>query len=127
MKIENKLKVGLPSISKDAIDKAYKLVSDFNNAIPQLEGLGLSVNNFRMGMGIIPEIGATLIGSINSLDAGKIKGLIEKNQDNKILTAILEGMRTASNFKELIGKMVFEKVKIDVNMSLPPKIAIDFL
>jgi len=80
-----------------------------------------------MGMGIIPEIGATLTGSVETLDAEKIKKLIEKHQDNKILISILEALRTASNFKELLGELPFKGVQVNVDLSLPPKIAVSFL
>jgi hypothetical protein len=117
----------LKGVSGGAIEKVNELIGDFNDAMPTIKALGLSVSNFRIGMGIIPEIGATLLGSVEALDAGKIKELIEKHQDNKILKSILEALRSASNFRELLGELPFKGVKVNVDISLPPKIDVNLL
>jgi hypothetical protein len=126
-KLDDMLKKVPPGTASMAVEKVHQLVGDFNDAIPKIKGLGLSVSNFRMGMSIIPDIGARLTGSIEALDAGKIKELIESHQDNKVLISILEALRTASNFKKLLSELLCKEVQVDLNLSLPPKIAVNFL
>ena len=52
-------------------DKAEQLIVEFNEAIPTLKALGLTVRDFRIGMGILPEIQTRLDGSVKDLNEEK--------------------------------------------------------
>ena len=91
----------LKEVSAGAVaDKAGDMIRDFNDAIPTIKALGLSVSDMSFKMGIPPEIGATFTGSVEALDQAKIKELIERHADKKLITALLETLRTASNLKD---------------------------
>ena len=107
--------------------KAEEVLREFNDTIPTVKALGLSVTHISVGMGILPEIGATLTGSVEALDQQKIKDLIERHKENKILTWILEALRTASNFKDQLSQLGFRGIKLDMKLGVPPKIDIGLL
>ena len=107
--------------------KALDVLREFNETIPTIKALGLSVSHISFGMGIVPEIGATLIGSVEALDQQKIKELIEHHQENKLLIAILEALRTASNFKDQLSELGVRGIKADVKLGIPPKIEVGLL
>jgi hypothetical protein len=74
-------------------EKAVEMIREFNDTIPTIKGLGLSVSNLSFKMGLPPEIGATFTGSVEALDQQTIKGLLERHRENKTITAILEALR----------------------------------
>lgn len=110
-----------------ALTKVNQLVAEFNEAVPTIKALGLSVSNVRISIGLLPEIGAKLTGSVEALDADKIKPLIEQNKDRKILVTMLEALRMAANFKQQFGQLGFKGVEMNIDLGLPPKIAVGLI
>ena len=110
-----------------AVEKAQELLREFNDTMPTIKALGLSVSHITVGMGIVPEIGATLIGSVEAVEQQKIKELIERHRENKTLTFLLEALRAASNLKDQLSEVGFRGVKVDMKLGLPPKIEVGLL
>jgi len=110
-----------------AADAAGALVDEFNAALPTMRALGFTVKDLRVGMGLLPEIGAKLIASTDTVDVMKIKDLIEKNQGNKTLVAALKGLQTAYNIKQEVGDLPFKGVEIDMTLGLPPHVGVAFV
>ncbi len=107
--------------------KVEQLVHDFNAAIPAMKTLGFSVKSFTIGVGLLPELDATLEGDVDALDPTKIQGLIDAHADNKALVAILEGLQTAAKFKEQLTAMGIKGVEMDIKLGFPPLVTIDLL
>jgi len=107
--------------------KVQDLVQDFNAAIPTMKALGFSVSSFTIGVGLIPEIDATLKGSVKALEPQEIQKVIEEHRDNKALKAILEALHTAAKFKEQLSEMGIKGVEVDIKLGLPPLVSIDLL
>jgi hypothetical protein len=109
------------------VDKVHAVLREFNETMPTIKALGLSVRNVAFGMGLVPEVSATLMGSIDALEQDKIDDLLKKHQDNKTTTLILEALKTASNLKDQLGDLGMHGVKVDVKLGLPPKIEVGLL
>ncbi|HTI64657.1 MAG TPA: hypothetical protein VL524_14110 [Gemmatimonadaceae bacterium] len=109
------------------VDKVHEVLREFNETMPTIKALGLSVRNISFGMGLVPEVSATLIGSIDALEQDKIDDLLKKHQDNRTTTLILEALKTASNLKDQLGDLGMRGVKVDVKLGLPPKIEVGLL
>jgi hypothetical protein len=107
-----------------ATDMATHSMNNLSETASNLKALGFSVRDVRMGMGIVPEIGAKLIGSIEVMDQDKIKKMIDSHRQDKVLVAVLEALRTASVFKEQLGDFGFKGVEADVTLGLPPKVSV---
>jgi hypothetical protein len=123
-------KITLPSTSglmEAGVGKVEAIIREFNETIPTIKALGLSVRNVSFGMGLVPEIGATLIGSIDALEPEKIDELLKAHQENKTTVLILEAMKAASNLKDQLGDFGLRGVKVDVKLGMPPKISVGLL
>jgi hypothetical protein len=108
-------------------EAAGKIMDEFNEALPTMRALGFTVKDLRVGMGLLPEIGAKLIASTDTVDVKKIKELIEKNSENKTLVAALKGLQTAYNIKQEVGDLPCKGVEIDMTLGLPPHIGVAFV
>ena len=110
-----------------AAEKVDKLVAEFNEAIPAIKGLGFSINNFHMGMGIIPEIRATLVGRLKDVNTEKVAELLEKYPDKKLLSSMLKGLQSALNMKNMFETLPCKGIAMDVTLGVPPNLSIDFV
>ncbi len=110
-----------------ATDAAGKMVDEFNEALPTMRGLGFTMQDLHVGMGLVPEIGAKLVASTDTIDAKKIKELIDKSPENRTLVATLKALLLAYNVKQQIGSIPFKGVEVDVKLGLPPHIGVGFV
>jgi hypothetical protein len=117
----------LPELAGAASETVSKFVNEFNEALPTMRALGFTVKDLRVGMALIPEIGATLVASTDTVDAKKIKELIEKHPENKTVVGMLKALLLAYNVKQQVGDLPFKGVQIDVTMGLPPHIGVSFV
>ena len=64
-----------------------------------MRALGFVVKDVHVGMGLLPEVGATLVATTDSIDEKKLKELIEKQAEKKLLVTALKGLmrRATSN------------------------------
>jgi len=110
-----------------ATETAGKIVKEFNEALPTMRGLGFTISDLQVGMGLVPEIGAKLIASTDTIDVKKIKELIEKHPDNKTLVGVLNALQAAYNIKQEIGDLPLKGVEVAVKLGLPPHISVGFV
>jgi hypothetical protein len=114
-------------LASAAADAGGKFVDEFNEALPTMHALGFTIKDLRVGTGLTPEIGAKLIASTDTVDAKKIKELIDHNPDNKTVVGILKALLMAYNIKQQIGNLPFKGVELDVTLGLPPHINVAFV
>ena len=110
-----------------ATEAGGKFVDEFNEALPTMRALGFTVKDLRVGTGLMPEIGAKLIASTDTIDAKKIKVLIEQHPDNKTVVGVLKALLIAYNIKQQVGDLPFKGVELDVTLGLPPHINVTFI
>jgi hypothetical protein len=111
-------------LARNATDAAGKLVDEFNKALPTMRALGFTIKDVRVGTGLVPEIGAKLIASTDTIDVMKIKELIEKHPENRTLIGALKALGLAFNIRQQIGDFPFKGVEIDMTLGLPPRIGV---
>jgi len=114
-------------VASGAVDAAGKLVDEFNQALPTMRALGFTVKDLRIGSGLTPEIGATLVASTDTIDVAKIKTLMDQHADNKILVNALKTLELAFHVKQQIGSIPFKGVELDVTLGLPPRVGVSFV
>jgi hypothetical protein len=110
-----------------AADAASNVVDEFNEALPTMRALGFTIKDLRVGAGLLPEIGAKLVASTDTIEVAKIHELIEKHPDNKTLVAALKALELAFNVRRQIGDLPFKGVEVDVTLGLPPHIGVAFV
>jgi hypothetical protein len=114
-------------LANAASEAGGKFVDEFNEALPTLHALGFTIKDLKVGTGLTPEIGAKLVASTDTIDAKKIKELIEKHPDNMTVTGILKALLMAYNIKQQVGNLPFKGVEVDVTLGLPPHINVSFV
>jgi hypothetical protein len=123
----DKLKDAAKDISSAAADKIGKSLAELNDTIARLKPLGLSVQDVKVSMGVMPEISARFVGSIAALEPGALKEAAAKHQDNKLLVALIETLRTAGTFKDDLSALACQGIALDVMLGIPPKFGISLL
>lgn len=114
-------------LTASATDTASKFLEEFNEALPTMRALGFDVKDLRMSMGLLPEIGAKLVASVDAIDLKKIDELSKQQEGKKTLVALLKALQAAYNVKQMLGGVSFKGVEIQLTLGLPPKINVGFL
>lgn len=104
-----------------------KMLDDFNQAVPVIKGLGFSIKDIKVEMGMPPKVNATLTGSVEAMDSEKIQELIDAKSDKKFLVTLLKGLLAASNIKEQLSALVFKGVEAKIKLGVPPGISVKFM
>src|SRR5258706_2231910 len=61
----DKLKDISTNVSTATSEKIHEWVDEFNKAVPYMKALGFTVKTFSIGVGLIPELNATLVGAVD--------------------------------------------------------------
>ena len=113
-------------LTSAAADTAGRFLDEFNEALPTMRALGFTIKDFRMSMGLVPELGAKLIASLDTVNVGKIDELIKHHSEEKLLVALLKALEAAYHVKEQLGDKSFKSVEMDITLGLPPHISVGF-
>src|SRR5215831_17110891 len=84
-------------------EAADKFLDEFNEALPVMRALGFTIQDFRMSMGIVPEVSAKLIASVSTVSPEKLDDLISHHSEKKLLVTLLKALRGAYHVKEQLG------------------------
>src|SRR5580693_6850529 len=87
-------------LTGSAADMAGKYLDEFNEALPTMRALGFTIRDFRMSMGLVPELTARLIASVDTINVGRIDELIAHHLEQKLLVALLKALEAAYHVKE---------------------------
>lgn len=110
-----------------AADTASKYLDEFNQALPTIRALGFTIKDFHMSMGIVPEVSAKLIASVDAIDVAKINELASRCEDKKLLLAVLKALETAYQIRKQIGEGSFKSVEMDLTLGIPPHVSVGFV
>lgn len=106
---------------------ANKMLDEFNEALPTMRALGFVVKDLHVGMGLLPEVGAKLVATTDSIDEKRLQELIEKHAEKKLLVTALKGLYAAYNIKREIPGVPLKGVQLDLTMTLPPRVSVSFV
>jgi hypothetical protein len=113
-------------LTNAAAEGAGKFLDELNEALPTMRALGFTLRDFRMSMGLIPEVSLQLIASVDTINVAKIDDLIAHHTEQKLLVALLKALQAAYHVKEQLGEKSFRSVEMDITLGLPPKIGVKF-
>ncbi len=114
------------TVSAATTDKIRQWVEDFNAAVPAMKALGFAVKNFSFTVGVIPEMNATLIGSVDALNPQKFQELRE-HTTNKALQALMGALLTTTRLKQQLTAVGLRAVEVEIKLGLPPLIKVNLL
>lgn len=106
---------------------AKKMLDEFNEALPTMRALGFSVKDLHVSMGLLPEVGAKLVATTDSIDEKKLQELIEKHAEKKLLVTALKGLYAAFNIKRAIPDVPLKGVQLDLTLGLSPRVSVSFI
>lgn len=109
------------------LDKINEMLDGLNDGLPKIKALGLSVTDFRVGQGAIPDIMIKLAGDIDTIDPGKIQEIIDQYPDEKILVTTLKALQSASHMKDRLSALEFKGIEAELFLGLPPAISVNFM
>jgi hypothetical protein len=92
-----------------------------------MRALGFTVKDLRVGMGLLPEIGARLVASADAIDVKKLEDLIAKHADKTVLVTALKGLLAAYNIKQQIPDLPVRGIELDLTLGLPPRVDARFV
>lgn len=110
-------------------EKIDLVLEEFKLMLPYLENLGFSVQSFNIEAGLLPQIKASLRGSIDDIKLESIEQIKLENATNKSLIAILNAILLAKNFHQKLESIyisVLKDIIIDIKLGITPSIAIHF-
>ncbi len=114
------------TVSAATTEKVRQWVEDFNTAVPAMKALGFAVKKFSFNIGVIPEMNATLIGSVEALNPQKFQELRE-HTTNKALQALLGALLTTTVLKQQLTAVGLRAVEVEIKLGLPPLIKVNLL
>jgi len=119
--------INVDAIKGKGLDKINEMLDGLNDGLPKIKALGLSVKDFRVGQGAIPDITIKLAGSIDAIDPGKIQKIIDEHPDEKILVTTLKALQSASHMKDRLSALDFKGLEAELTLALPPSISVNFM
>jgi len=122
----DKLRDFSTNVSTATSEKIHEWVDEFNKAVPYMKALGFSVKTFSIGVGLIPELNATLVGAVDALDSNKLEEMSQRT-NNRALNVLLGGLQTAAKFKDQLTAIGVKGIEIDIKLGLPPTITVNLL
>ena len=108
-----------------AAGKLNELLEDYRAAVETLETLGFEVTRFRVSMGVLPEINTSVRGSLKGVKEDEIRELVAKNEEKKILVAMLNALLAAKDFQARANLVEFGQVALNVKLGIPPNISFE--
>jgi hypothetical protein len=106
-----------------AADKLNAVLDDYSVAVETFESFGFKMTQFRVGMGLLPEINTSIRGSLKRVKEDEINELIEKNEGKKILIAMLRALLAAKDMQARAKLVNFGQLVLDVKLGIPPSIS----
>ena len=123
--IKDKLKID--DLKGAGLGKVNEMLDGLNDGLPKIKALGLSVKDFRVGQGAIPDITIKLAGDINAIEPSKIQEIINQYPDEKILVTTLKALQSASHMKDRLSALEFKGIEAELMLGLPPSISVNFM
>ena len=112
-------------ITVQSSEQMGALLDEYKLALQTLQSFGFSVGKVRVSAGLLPEISTTVKGSLQALDASRVKELLESNRERKLLVSILPALLTVTKLREIVDLSGLRDVIIGITLGIPPKVSID--
>lgn len=128
-KITNQAQEKAAGVAAAAQEKVDAVIDEFNNMLPFVEELGLSVASFNIEAGLLPQIKTSLVGSIDNIKDEAVQRLIQAHESNKLLVAVLNAILMAKNIHQRLKGAyisVLKNLVIDIKLGVPPSISCRF-
>ncbi len=128
-KLTDQVKGKAEEVAAAGEEKIDAIIDEFNRMMPIAEELGLSIASFDIEAGLLPQIKASLVGSIDDIEDEAVEKLIAQHDNNKLLVAIFKAVLMAKSIHQKLEGAYISVLKdlvIDVKLGIPPSISCRF-
>lgn len=114
-------------LGDSAKERAIGYIDSWLDVFPELESMGLEINNFGISLGILPELEVELTGQPGVFDDGKLEELRLKYEDNRKVGLVLKAIHTTKLAYDRVGKKeISDQVFVKIRVKVPPEIGVYF-
>jgi hypothetical protein len=97
-------------------------LADYKKAVAVLETFGFRVGTFTVGMGALPEIHTSLVGSIENIREDRLQAMIDEHKTEDVLVSLLKTLIWARwGWEQMELKLT--GVTLHVTLGVPPKVS----
>ena len=119
-----KLTEQVAGISAAAQEQFNAILEEYQKVLPMAESLGLSVDSFKLEMGLVPEIRTTLSGSVERINKEAVQKLIADHPNNKLLGTILNALLITKDLQQKLNLKALKGVAVDIKLGISPNVSV---
>src|SRR5262245_15565397 len=118
----DRVKNGTEGLGDLAQAKVKAWLEEFKKATTVLETFGFTVSKVSLGMGVLPEIHASLVGSIENIHEDRLRAMIDEHKSEEPLVSLLKTLIwTRWGWEHMDVKLT--GVTMHVTLGVPPRVS----
>ncbi|MGE5658250.1 MAG: hypothetical protein ACM37W_16730 [Actinomycetota bacterium] len=128
-KVTDQVQEKASAATSAAQEKIESIIDEFNELLPLAEELGFKLSRFNIEAGLLPQIQASLVASIDNVKIEAIERLIKQHENNKFLVAVFNAVLMAKKIHQRLGGAYISILKdliVDIKLGVPPSISCRF-
>ena len=98
-------------------------LADFKKAATVLETFGFTIGKVGFGMGVLPEIHTSLVGSIDDIHEDRLQKLMEEHKGEELLVSLLKTLIWVRWGWAQLDVKKLHAVTLHVTLGLPPRVS----
>jgi hypothetical protein len=122
MSMIDKVKGATEGLEDLAQAKVKDWLTEYKKAVAVLDTFGLKVGKFSVGVGALPEIHTSLVGSIENIREERLRAMIEEHKSEDLLVSLLRTLIWARwGWEQMELKLT--GLTLHVTLGVPPKLS----
>lgn len=116
-------------LGETALKKIDEVLDEYQEILPYLQELGLTINGLSIEAGLFPKLKTSLVASLDVIEMEAVQRIKEENKSNKLLVAILTAILLAKKCDDRLDEAkisLFKDLVVDVELGIPPAIFVRF-
>ena len=116
---------GLAStVGEGTREKTSKLIEDWLEIFPVLEGYGLRVTSFGMTVALNPSLNVELVGNHDNWTEDRIEQRMQEHRGETALTTVFTAVRTAYRLQRQTKAQLHDPLILKVIVRLTPEVRV---
>jgi len=124
MDFKDILKKGKAELICAGLGKMTEWLDDYKKAITFLEKFGFTVKKLEVEMSLPPQVHTSILGSIERIQIDQLNKLIEEQQKEPLLVALLRSLVLTRQIWECLD-LKLTGVILKATLGVPPKIDVE--
>jgi hypothetical protein len=116
----------LDAVSGSGMEEFKERIAELNEMIPLISELGYSVEDIRLGIGLLPEVGISISGLTKTMPDEAYNRIIVEQKEKPLLIGTIKALQNASAMQHRIHIMGMRADTASITLGFPPKIMLEF-